>query len=320
MTDPIADAILYEGYMLYPYRASALKNQRRWTFGVLDPGAENLVCECLVLTGPTTEVEAVLRYFRIEQNVPHFTSVHVGPFGMNAPVITDTLRLQLDPVLDDVRRLHVEVRNPGPHLMASAQVLLHLSDGEWVAPRDPPQWLQSAHETCHNNGLWPILVGPPDTRQHLLCSPIIVDDYAQVAPESPRPFFDGTEIDELLALRIQTLSPAEQQEIVDHGDIAVRDLLQHVVSMPPQQLARLHGARRTLAIGQRVRLCPVQRADIMDLALAGRIATVVAIEQDLEQRTYVAVTVDDDPGNDLGALGQPGHRFFFKPDEVVPID
>jgi hypothetical protein len=46
----------------------------------------------------------------------------------------------------------------------------------------------------------------------------------------------------------------------------------------------------------------------------------VAIENDLEQRTYVAVTIDDDPGKDLGALGQPGHRFFFRPDEVVPVD
>jgi hypothetical protein len=34
----------------------------------------------------------------------------------------------------------------------------------------------------------------------------------------------------------------------------------------------------------------------------------------------VAVTLDDDPGKDLGQARQPGHRFFFKPDEIVPLD
>jgi hypothetical protein len=57
----------------------------------------------------------------------------------------------------------------------------------------------------------------------------------------------------------------------------------------------------------------------MDLALAGRVATIDAIEQDFEGRVYLAVTVDDDPGRDLGALRQPGHRFFFRPEEVEPL-
>ena len=71
--------------------------------------------------------------------------------------------------------------------------------------------------------------------------------------------------------------------------------------------------------GDRVRLSPRRRADIMDLALAGMTATVESIEQDYEGRVYLAVTVDDDPGKDLGALRQPGHRFFFQPDEVEPL-
>ena len=60
-------------------------------------------------------------------------------------------------------------------------------------------------------------------------------------------------------------------------------------------------------------------ADILDLALAGKTATVEGIEQDFEGRVYLAVTVDDDPGKDLGALRQPGHRFFFQPEEVEPL-
>jgi hypothetical protein len=71
--------------------------------------------------------------------------------------------------------------------------------------------------------------------------------------------------------------------------------------------------------GDRVRLRPSGRADIIDLALAGMIATVEAIEQDFEGRVYLAVTVDEDPGKDLGALRQPGHRFFFGPQEVEPL-
>jgi hypothetical protein len=71
--------------------------------------------------------------------------------------------------------------------------------------------------------------------------------------------------------------------------------------------------------GDRVRLHPRGRADILDLALAGKTATIEAIEQDFEGRIYLAVTVDDDPGKDLGALRQPGHRFFFQPDEIEPL-
>lgn len=71
--------------------------------------------------------------------------------------------------------------------------------------------------------------------------------------------------------------------------------------------------------GDRVRLRPRGRADIFDLALAGMAATVDSIEQDFEGRIYLAVTVDDDPGKDLGALRQPGHRFFFQPEEVEPL-
>jgi hypothetical protein len=71
--------------------------------------------------------------------------------------------------------------------------------------------------------------------------------------------------------------------------------------------------------GDRVRLWPQKSADIIDLALIGREATIEAIEQDLEDRVLFAVVVDDDPGHDMGMLRQPGHRFFFSPDEVEPL-
>jgi len=75
-----------------------------------------------------------------------------------------------------------------------------------------------------------------------------------------------------------------------------------------------------LAVGDRVRLRPLSRADVFDMALSGRTATIVGIEQDYEDRIHVAVTVDDDPGKELGLSGQPGHRFFFGIDEIEPLN
>lgn len=72
--------------------------------------------------------------------------------------------------------------------------------------------------------------------------------------------------------------------------------------------------------GSRVLLRPRPGGDIMDLALAGKVAIVEGIEQDLEENVHIAVTVEDDPGRDLGEDRQPGHRFFFSLLEVEPLD
>ena len=72
--------------------------------------------------------------------------------------------------------------------------------------------------------------------------------------------------------------------------------------------------------GSRVMLWPRAGGDIMDIALAGKVAYVEGIEQDYEDRVYIAVTLEEDPGRDLGGDRIPGHRFFFSPEEVVPLD
>jgi len=84
------------------------------------------------------------------------------------------------------------------------------------------------------------------------------------------------------------------------------------------QLDSVRIAGRELKAGDRVKLWPQGRADIIDMALAGKIATIEAIEQDYDDRVQLAVVLDDDPGRDLGFLRQPGHRFFFALDEVEP--
>lgn len=88
-------------------------------------------------------------------------------------------------------------------------------------------------------------------------------------------------------------------------------------ALPGPQVVAVPGGE--LRKGSRVRLHPHAGGDVMDLALAGRIAVVEGIDQDLEGKLHVAVTLEADPGRDLGEARQPGHRFFFAVDEVELI-
>ena len=75
-----------------------------------------------------------------------------------------------------------------------------------------------------------------------------------------------------------------------------------------------------LRIGHRVRIWPQKTADIMDMALKGKVAVIEAIEQDFEDQIQFAVVLDDDPGREFGMMRQPGHRFFLSPEEVEPLE
>jgi hypothetical protein len=88
-------------------------------------------------------------------------------------------------------------------------------------------------------------------------------------------------------------------------------------SRPALESVRLYGVE--LRPGDRVRLWPKRQADVLDMALTGKVATIEAIEQDYDERILLAVVVDDDPGRDLGLLRQPGHRFFYALEEVEPM-
>src|SRR5262249_55603974 len=128
------------------------------------------------------------------------------------------------------------------------------------------------------------------------------------------------EVDELLTLRILTLTEAERRE-ARAWDGPARALLDRTERLTREQLLRLHGALRGvmppgLRPGVRVRLRPRGRSDAMDLILNGKTATIVSVQQDYEGQVHLAVTVDEDPGKDLGEQGKPGHRFFFRPEEV----
>jgi hydrogenase maturation protease len=229
--------------------------------------------------------------------------------------------------------------------LASTHTILAVHGGHWVSLMDPPEDLRQAAASCDNQGTWPVLVGDGGSTNTLLSSPIILYDNPQIAPESPGDFFDGTEIDEMLTLRILTMTDEEKREMAATEPRA-RALLERTEAMTPLEIGRLHGVLRSprglsdnawsgiddkprlasvrvagaeLTIGDRVRLDPKARADIMDLVLKDRVAVIEAIECDFEDRVHLAVTIADDPGRELGFGHMPGHRFFFGPDEVQPL-
>ncbi|HMA34044.1 MAG TPA: hypothetical protein VKY74_06135, partial [Chloroflexia bacterium] len=131
------------------------------------------------------------------------------------------------------------------HAFVSTHTLLEVRAGAFVSLLDPPAPYQASAAACRNTGTWPVLVGDEGAQDLLLSSPIILYDYPEIAPESPGDLFDGTEIDEILTLRILTMTDAEKQEM-RQSDPRARALLERTEALPPAQLQQLHGALRTL--------------------------------------------------------------------------
>jgi hypothetical protein len=415
----VADAVLYEGYVLYPYRASAVKNQVRWQFGVAVPrgygeagGGEPWASqtECLIEAGPEPELDLRVRFLQVqartvERALPDGVSFQTVP-GLDiegcewlpweegverqedlSGIRLDGLRQELVHALDvpggreaegihdargrlagrvvrerwpasglvrisasdagGVLKLRVRVENTTPwqahgverHValrqsFVSLHVLLALRGAAFVSLLDPPQHARAAAESCQNLNTWPVLIGPEGRRDVVLSSPIILYDYPAVAPESPGDLCDSTEIDEILTLRVLTLTD-EEKRAARATDERARRILDRSESLTPQELERLHGTlrrprpqepddafvfvgARRVAKGSRVRLLPRRRADTMDLFLKERSARVEGVFHDVDDQAYVAVTVDDDPAADLH--GWYGRYFYFYPDEIEPLE
>ncbi|WP_074304695.1 hypothetical protein [Singulisphaera sp. GP187] len=127
--------------------------------------------------------------------------------------------------------------------LVSTHTSLGVRDGEFISLLDPPEPLRALTAACRNEGTWPVLVGAEGEVDTMLSSPIILYDYPEIAPESPGDLFDATEIDEILTLRIMTLSDEEKRamgELDDRG----RALLERTESLARGQLMELHGSMR----------------------------------------------------------------------------
>jgi hydrogenase maturation protease len=129
--------------------------------------------------------------------------------------------------------------------LLSAHTILSIDGGEFVSLLDPPDSLKQAVSECTNIGTWPVLAGEEAQRAAMLSSPIILYDYPQIAPESPGDLFDGTEIDEILALRILTLTDDEKREMRS-SDPRARQILERTETLPAEHFMKLHGALRGL--------------------------------------------------------------------------
>jgi hydrogenase maturation protease len=126
---------------------------------------------------------------------------------------------------------------------ASTHAVLGIREGEFVSLTDPPPVWRAAADACRNVGGWPVLVGDNGAKDTVLFSPIILGDYPQIAPESPGDFFDGTEIDEMLTLRILTLTDDEKRAMAA-VDSRTRDLLARTEAQARESLLSLHGTVR----------------------------------------------------------------------------
>jgi hypothetical protein len=233
----------------------------------------------------------------------------------------------------------------------STHTILRTGGGEFVSLMDPPEELRRHAEECENVKTWPVLAGEEGDVHTVLSSPIILYDYPKVAPESPGDLFDGGEIDQLLTLSILSLTDEEKEE-ARATDPRAREILDRSESLSEGDLMGLHGAVRgfqtlrggeqidpfeveglerpapqsivvggvEVRSGSRVRLWPTAGRDIFDLALSGKAAVVEKIEQDFEDRILLAVSVEEDPGREMVDMPVLGHRFFFSPEEVEPLE
>ena len=441
----VADAILYEGYLLYPYRQSSQKNRSRFQFGVLMPSAYGAIdptepsasqTQCLAECGDDGRVEVQVRFLQLQRRrveestgsgalraVPALTvdgiehtcwdeaverdehvSVSVaeltggrldggefavpfsfGPQQTTADVLDSTgrvagrltrsmaaiygiVKISGERVAGPYRALRLTLRIENltvpatalsdrddalAHALVASHTLIRVRGGTFISMTDPPEWASGEVAACVSIGTWPVLAGPPDCRDLVLSSPVILYDHAEVAPESAGDMFDATEIDEILALRTLALTDAEKQA-ARATDPRASELMDRLEGMPPEMFDRLHGAIRYLnetpgvvpaqvpwwdpgsdtsvspetdhvvvdgvpiARGSKVIMRPgTRRADAQDLFLAGRTATVEAVLYDVDDNVHVAVTPDDDPAADLQR--DHGRFLYFAPDEVEPI-
>jgi len=419
--DQVVAAVLYEGYILYPYRASSRKNRQRFTFGRVYPeaysraqkGADPCVMqtECLA-QGPDAAIEISVRFLQpmwrevlvdgkvvpemevdgnlmstwqeaVEREVRapllrvrDLSEPRKHEFAFEASetrepdispsvairrrqeAISGGIEIAAVAIDSEVSKITVRVENHTPifgaalsdqdellmRTFASTHTILHVRGGEFLSSLDPPAaWAETA-AACRNIGVWPVLVGDEakGERDTMLSSPIILYDYPKIAPESSGDLFDGAEIDEILTLRIMTMTDAEKAEMRQVDEYA-RRILERTEALPPENLLRMHGAIREkrapevdffnpetklagatvggvfLQAGDHVRIRPKKRADAIDMILAGKTAVIEAVEQDLEGAIHFALVLADDPGKDIGFARMPGHRFFYASDEVEPL-
>jgi hypothetical protein len=295
IVESIANAVLYEGYLLYPYRPTAIKNRRRFNFGVVYPqdygtAHDELLCaqvECLAVCNWRMALDVRVRFLHLtgregwqeaiarEVNAPALrTDLLVDPLQLSFAFpakranesceqesINGNIEIVAHQIAERVFKITARIMNLTPladaaemsrdealkRSLISTHIILNVRGGEFISLLDPPEPFREMAGSLRNIGTYPVLVGAEGERDTMLASPIILYDYPQIAPESADDLFDATEIDEMLALRILTLTDEEKREM-RNGDQRARRILERTESMPAEQLMKLHGAVRGLRL------------------------------------------------------------------------
>jgi hypothetical protein len=294
--EKIAAAVLYEGYILYPYRSTAIKNRQRWNFGTLYPRiyAEaqrpqepfRFISECLLVPGDNASLDVKVSFLQllpqpiksnladpsldwdeaVERTSDHCdlsinalltspVTLHIQP----APELTACLTIHAQTLPSGACKLHLELQNISPlssgaearrdealsSSLVSAHLLLGLTGGEFVSLLEPPDLYEADAKACTNTGVFPVLGGDEPDRSILFLSPIILYDYPKTSPESAGDFFDGTEMDEMLTLRVLTLTDAEKDEM-RRGDPRASRILERTEALTGEEVLKTHGVVRSL--------------------------------------------------------------------------
>jgi hypothetical protein len=282
----VANAVLYEGYMLYPYRPSALKNRSQgWTFGTLlpeeyaaaHPGESSNFTAQVIVVGEQPQLSAEFRFLQLSGSessertvVPPARAISSllrdpldVPFAFDRDGVADFLKgvvhIAAERASDSAFKLTISFCNQSSpagswdtrdhalqQALVSAHALVSLQGGEFISLMAPPEEYAASVANCRQSGVFPVLVGDEGDRTAMLISPIILYDYPQIASNSHGDFFDGSEIDEMLTLRVLTLTDAEKDE-VRATDERARALLQRTEALSPEQILKLHGVLRDLS-------------------------------------------------------------------------
>jgi hypothetical protein len=189
--------------------------------------------------GPSGTIDAVV----VREQHAVTVRVHVAAVAVGPGLFKLTARVENDTTPEDPA--HTSRDQAVLRALASTHTILSVQNGEFISLIDPAGECRELAAACRNHGTWPVLVGRAGETDAMLSSPIILYDYPQIADESPGEFFDGTEIDEMLVLRIQTLTDDEKRA-ARAVDERARALLERTSTLSAEQLARLHGAVRGL--------------------------------------------------------------------------
>lgn len=288
----VANAVLYEGYMLYPYRRSALKNRSQgWSFGTLlppkyvqeNPGeSDRLQAQLVLLANEDSVITAEARFLQLgesatgvlERNViarrPLREVVHTATnvefsFGPDGSTICEPIAgsIQINTETSDQwSKLSVRISNQSQlpqaglnrdqaltRALIAAHAVVTVEGGEFISLLDPPDELRTLVSNCKQVGIFPVMIGEEGERKAMLLSPIILYDYPKIAAQSKGDFFDSSEIDEMLSLRVLTLSDSEKDEIRARGGPASQ-ILDRTEALSRAELSGLHG-----------RMCEVARSE-----------------------------------------------------------